>query len=140
MLDQMRQRMASLKVFNLWRTIPHAQPNPWFFFIHYDAQRMKLDKEECAKALQAEGIPVTADYHNELIYRQTWIRDQNTFGRSRYPWSLPEAREIEYTNCCPQAENTFRDHMTLRIHEGWTEEQIDYVATTFAKMEKLYRR
>ncbi|RKY87221.1 hypothetical protein DRQ15_11145, partial [candidate division KSB1 bacterium] len=51
-------------------------------------------KEQCAKAITAEGIPVGAHY-TTVMYEQTWIRDKNTYGKSHCPWWCPFGRDID---------------------------------------------
>jgi len=138
-MDSLRDGMEELAAVKLWKTIEGAEPNPWFCFLHYERDKMKVDKETFAKALKAEGIPIGAHYVKPM-YEGIWIKEKKTYGSSGCPWSCPRAREIDYTHCCPVAEKALEDHMTLYIHECWTEKEIDDTLKALKKVEKAYRR
>lgn len=140
-LKSLEQGMKELIAVKLWKTIEDAEPNPWFFFLHYDKDKMKIDQETFAKALQAEGIPVNAHYHNnKAMYQYIWIREKKSYGNSGCPWTCPRAREINYTHCCPTAERALNDHMTLHVHECWTEGGIEDIIKALKKVEKAYMK
>ena len=138
-LRKLQEAMTELKAFRLWKIIDEAEPNPWFCFIHYDSARMKIGKEQCAQAIAAEGVPVGAHY-TTVMYEQTWIRDKNTYGNSHCPWSCPLGRNVDYRGSCPNAERALRDYMTLRIHEGWGEKEIEDTVAALRKIERHYLR
>ncbi|HRU32164.1 MAG TPA: hypothetical protein P5310_01975, partial [bacterium] len=105
--------------------------------VRFNREFATVDKWDAARILAEEGLPVGAHYVVP-IYNQYWIRNRVTYGNSQYPWSMPGAREIDYTNCCPDAERALEDHMTLYLHEGWGEREIDYTIESFKKVEKEY--
>lgn len=115
-----------------------VEPNPWFAFVRYNREYMRIDKEEVARVLAEYGLPVGAHYVVP-IYNQYWIKNRVTYGNSQYPWSTSGAREIDYTNCCPNAEKALEDHLTLYLHEGWGEREILYTTEAFRKVEKDYK-
>ncbi|MCX8081987.1 MAG: DegT/DnrJ/EryC1/StrS family aminotransferase [bacterium] len=130
---------AKLSSFRLWRIYPLSEPNPWFCFVVVDRTKINADKNEIAKALSAEGIPVGAHYVIPM-YQQKWIRERNTFGTSHLPWSLYGAREIRYEGSCPDAESALADHMTLYIHECWGRKEINDTIKAFVKVERKYKK
>ncbi|MCM8820508.1 MAG: DegT/DnrJ/EryC1/StrS family aminotransferase [Candidatus Omnitrophica bacterium] len=129
----------NLGAFRLWKVHPYSQPNPWFCFIWIDKGKLLVDKSDLAKALSAEGIPVGAHYVVPM-YKQKWIKEKNTFGKSQLPWSLPGVREIRYEGSCPEAERALSDHMTLYINEGWSKKEISDTIKAFAKIERRYQK
>jgi len=136
-VERLREGMAGLKMFQLWRFINNVEVNPWFAFVRFNREFATVDKWDAARILAEEGLPVGAHYVVP-IYNQYWIKNRVTYGNSQYPWSMPGAREIDYTNCCPDAERALDDHMTLYLHEGWGEREIDYTIESFRKVEKEY--
>ncbi|MCX7796577.1 MAG: DegT/DnrJ/EryC1/StrS family aminotransferase [bacterium] len=136
-VERLREGLSSLKAFKLWKFIDDIEPNPWFAFVKFNKEYIKIGKEETAKILAEYGLPVGAHYVVP-IYNQYWIKNRVTYGTSQYPWSMPGAREIDYTNCCPNAERALADHMTLYLHEGWTEREINYTIDVFKKVEEEY--
>ncbi len=94
-----------------------------------------MDKETFAKAIQAEGIPVGAHYV-KVMYEGVWIRDRKTYGSSGCPWKcLIYGKNIDYTHCCPNAEKALANHMTLYIHEDWTEKEVENTIKALEKVE-----
>jgi dTDP-4-amino-4,6-dideoxygalactose transaminase len=150
-LESIRERRANirkaldegfkkcLKAFSLAPIPADAEPNPWFCFIRYHREKMRMDKKTVADAINAEGIPVGAHYVVPM-YRQHWFANQKTFGSSGLPWTLPVARKIDYTACCPVAEKALNDHMSIMIHEGWQQQEIEDTITAFKKIEEHYLR
>lgn len=136
-VERLREGLSKLKAFRLWKFIDGAEPNPWFAFVKFNKEYMRINKEETAKVLAEYGLPVGAHYVVP-IYNQYWIKNRVTYGTSQYPWSMPGARKIDYTNCCPNAERALADHMTLYLHEGWTEREINYTIEVFKKVEEEY--
>lgn len=136
-VKSLRDGMSDLKAFKLWKFIDNVEPNPWFAFVRFNKEVMKINKEEAARVLVELGLPIGAHYVVP-IYNQYWIKNRVTYGNSQYPWSMPGARKIDYTNCCPNAEKALEDHMTLYLHEGWGEREINYTIEAFKKVEKEY--
>ena len=135
--EALNEKMKKLAAFRLWKIVPGAEANPWFFFVRYAKDVLKRNKDEIVKALAREGLPIGAKYMNPL-YEWKWMRERNTFGNSHYPYNLPGVRKIDYTNCCPNAKKSLDDHMTLFIHENWTKKEIEDTAKAFEKVEKYY--
>ncbi|MBC7320119.1 DegT/DnrJ/EryC1/StrS family aminotransferase [bacterium] len=136
-VEKLREGLSNLKAFRLWRFIDGAEPNPWFAFVKFNKEYMRINKEETARVLAEYGLPIGAHYVVP-IYNQYWIKNRVTYGTSQYPWSMPGARKIDYTNCCPNAERALADHMTLYLHEGWTEREVNYTIEVFKKVEEEY--
>jgi dTDP-4-amino-4,6-dideoxygalactose transaminase len=98
-VDKLKEGMSGLKTVSFWKTIGSAEPNYWFCFLHYGKEKISIDKETFAKAVQAEDIPVGAHYV-EVMYDGEWIRNKKTYGGSGCPWNCPVyGRKIDYTHC-----------------------------------------
>lgn len=136
-MESLREGMKELVAIKLWKTIEGARPSPWFCFLHYDKDKMRVDKETFAKALEAEGIPVKAHYMKTMNER-IWIKEKKTYGNSACPWMCSRGRDIKYTHCCPVAEKALEDHMILYIHECWTEKEIKDTLKALRKVERAY--
>lgn len=128
---------SELKAFRIYKAEPDSEPDPWFLFVHVDKEKLKAGNDILAQALCAEGMPVGQKYVVPM-YMTHWIVERNTFGSSQLPWSLPGARKIDYTNCCPVAEKTLEDHMTLYIHECYESQEISDIIEAFKKVEKHF--
>jgi len=138
-VNLLREGMKDFLAIKMWRFIEDVEVNPWFCFLHYDKEKVKVDKETFAKALQAEGIPVGAHYVKPM-YQYPWLRDKKSYGKSRCPWKCSWGRDIDYKDSCPLAEKSLNDHMTLYIHECWTEEEVGDTLKAIRKVEEVYRK
>lgn len=138
-VDKLREGVSKLKSVKLWKIIENVDPNYWFCFLHYDRKKTSINKETFAKAVQAEGIPVDVRYV-KVMYDGIWIANRNTYGKSGCPWNCPVyGKKIDYTHCCPHAEEAIEDHMTLYIHEGWTDKEIEDTITALEKVGRYLK-
>lgn len=128
-----------LKTFRINPAEPDSEPNPWFLFVHVEKEKLKVGNEVLAQALCAEGIPVGQKYVVPM-YQAKWISQKQTFGKSQLPWSLPQARKINYHHVCPVSERALEDHMTLAIHEYYGNQEICDIIEAFKKVEKHFLR
>jgi len=126
-----------LKAFRIPPAEQDSEPNPWFLFIHVDREKLRASNEILAKAISAEGIPVGQKYVVPM-HQAKWIVEKRAFGKSQLPWSLPGARDIDYTHMCPVAEKALEDHMTLFIHEYYEKQEINDIIEAFVKVEKHF--
>jgi len=136
-LKKLQKSMKELIAVRLWKLIEDVEINPWFCFLHYDEKKMRINKEEFVKAVNAEGIPMGHHYVT-VMYEQTWIKEKNTYGGSHCPWTCPLGRDIDYKGSCPNAEKAIADHMTLYINECWTDREIEDTVKALEKVEKAY--
>lgn len=97
---------------------PGDQASYWFIQIRLDWERLGIDKQHFARAMEAEGVPVVPHYD---VYptRMSWI------GPGPKP-ELPNARAAE-------------DRIVrVVIHEGWRESDADDFAKALGKIEAAY--
>ncbi|MFA5859129.1 MAG: DegT/DnrJ/EryC1/StrS family aminotransferase [Elusimicrobiota bacterium] len=131
------KKLETTKAFRLWKSTDGAEPNPWFCFVHCDAAVLGAKHEDIAVAVAKEGVSVGAHYVRP-IYEQKWMKERLVFGTSKLPWSLPNARKIDYTDSCPVALKTINEHMTMYMHECWTNDDVEITYQAFKKVEEYY--
>ena len=140
LVAQIRERIADLETVRVGKVIEEGESSYWFIFIWVDVARLSVPKERFAEALAAEGIPAQASY-DYIAYEAPWIRDRQTLGSSGYPWSaFPHARDLDYRDSCPNARQAIASHLMVYFHEGWTEREVDDLATALRKVERAYLR
>jgi perosamine synthetase len=138
LVAQLRERIADLTAVRLGKVIEGAESAYWFLFIWVDLARISVSKEQFARALAAEGVPANASY-DHIAYEAPWLRDRQTLGNSGYPWSaFPHARDLDYTNSCPNARAAIDSHLMVSFHEGWTEREVEDLAAALRKVEQAY--
>jgi len=133
-VEKLRKRFLTLKTVKLWGKPEGSKPNYWFCFIKVDKKKLKVDEKKFVESLNVEGIPVGAHYVIPM-YENPFIKERKTFGNSSYPWN-PYNKSIKYK--CPVAEKALNDHMTLGIHECWTDKEVEDTIKAFKKVEKAY--
>ena len=133
-VEKLRKEFSNLKTFSLWKKPQNSKPNYWFCFVKVDKEKLKVDKWKIAEALRAEGIPAGAHYVIPM-YKNPFIKKRKTFGKSGYPWN-PYKPDIEYK--CSVAEESLNSHITLYIHECFTDKEIEDILKAFEKVEKAY--
>ena len=115
-----------------------AKASYWFLRVLLNQDTVTVDKQTFCKALEAEGLPVVADYP-ATPYMYDWYQNSRVFGNSGYPWAAPEYtgdKEKRYTlEDLPVAKQSLRDTFNLYLNESWTEANI---AETVAAMKKVY--
>ena len=132
------ERVQDLQAIRLGRVIENVKPAYWFLFLRVHRERLDAPKQQLAEALQAEGVPVSADY--AWIMPETyWIRERRTYGESRCPWVCPYyGKEVSYEGRLPNAHLARDNHMTLAVHECYTEKECDDIASALRKVEHAY--
>ncbi|HOV21156.1 MAG TPA: DegT/DnrJ/EryC1/StrS family aminotransferase [bacterium] len=133
-VEKLRDGFSSFKTFSLWKKPDESKPNYWFCFVCVDDKKLKVDKWKTAEALRAEGMPVGAHYVIPM-YENPFIKNRKTFGNSSYPFN-PFNPNIKYK--CPVAEKTLNSHITLYIHECFTDKEIEDILKAFDKVESAY--
>ena len=137
---QIGERIADLKTVRMGKVIEGAVSSYWFLFLHVDEAKLKISKNDFAKAVAAEGVPASPAYDN-IVYEQGWIRNRQTYGQSGCPWTCPfYGKEVTYEGSCPNARKAIDTHMVMAVHECYTEQEADDIAEALRKVEQHYLR
>jgi dTDP-4-amino-4,6-dideoxygalactose transaminase len=138
-VDRLQRGLADRKSVRLGKIVDGAAPTYWFGRLRVDESALTVDKAQFAKALAAEGVPCGVTYVT-VMYKQTWIANRQAYGRSGHPWTASYAREVDYADCCPNAEHALATHMILHWHENLATADADLILEAIAKVEQAYRR
>lgn len=133
-VEKLRKTFELFNAFSLWKRPEESKPNYWFCFVYVDEKKLKVNKWKIAEALKAEGIS-TGSHYVIPMYENPFIKKRKTFGKSGYPWN-PYNPNIKYK--CPNAEKALNSHITLYIHEHFTDKEIEDILNAFEKVEKAY--
>lgn len=112
----------------------------WFMPIQVDSTKLTVDKDAFAKALAAEGIPLSV-YYGRVVPHSIWFQERKVFGTSDYPWGLPDYegdREAEFP--CPNAVEARNIMFVIRLHEQWGEREARDTVEAMRKVEEHYRK
>lgn len=119
------------------KIVEGSKPSYWFSMIHVDTSAIRVSLDRFAEALGKEGIPCGARYIAIPMYEFGFIKDR----QDRYPWTLPDARKgIVYKNSCPNTVKALNSVITVELHEGCTEKEVDDIITAVKKVEAHYAK
>ena len=96
-----------------------------------------------ARALSAEGVPAGAGYIGDPIFLcMAALSDRRTFGSSGYPLTGVLGRPaVEYRRgMCPRTERALSRMVTLTLHEGYSERDVEDMAAAVGKVARLLER
>jgi dTDP-4-amino-4,6-dideoxygalactose transaminase len=135
---ELSDRFANLRSVVIPEQMSGAETSYWYWRLRLSLESITCDKETFCKALQAEGVQLTA-YYQALPHTYEWFTSRRVFGTSGYPWSAPEyGGDRERTFPCPNATEALARHMHLVVYESWGPQEIDDIATAFEKVERAY--
>ncbi len=110
----------------------------WFVRFGVNTDLLRTGKEQFARAVGAEGIPVTPSYRH-IPSEAEWFRERRVFPPGDYPWGLPAYMgDRNATFPCPVAVEAAESHFTLSIHENFGDPEITDIAAALKKVEGAY--
>lgn len=134
------ERLADVPGIRALNVPAHRDPAwhmAWWTFVPEDVPG--VSRAQYVKALQAEGVPVSASYVGTPIHLRTvFQRKAYHFGRG-YPWAAhPEGEKIQYrAGDCPVAERRCAEQ-DLHMLGSWAMEDVtpllDEIAAAFRKV------
>lgn len=137
---QIAERIAECQAVRLGWQVAGSEGVYWFMRFYVDADKLRVNKDGFARAVAAEGIPVTAAYRY-IPSESIWFRKRQVFPGSDYPWGLPAYRGDRNAQfACPNAVAAVESHFILSIHENFAEQEVADIAEAFAKVEQAYWR
>jgi len=121
---------------------PPVTPGGRHTYWLYPLRVTKWPAERFAEALTAEGVSASAGYIGEPIFLcMEALASKRTFGRSGHPLDgCHGARVPEYApGTCPKAEEVLRQMVTLGLHEGYTQEDVEDMAGAIRKVAECLK-
>jgi dTDP-4-amino-4,6-dideoxygalactose transaminase len=138
LVARLTDRLADLEAVRPGKVIDGVESAYWFLFLRVDLSRLRVTKERFAEAVRAEGLPVAPSY-DHVAYDAPWLRDRKTFGRSGYPFAAATPDRAGDDEPCPNAREAVANHVTVGIHEGWTDRELDDLAMALRKVDRAFR-
>lgn len=133
--ETFRKAMRGLRTVRVM-DCPCGRPAYWFLRIAIREDRITCTRDEYAAKLVEAGLPVMPTY-TSLIYRQKWLLERATFGKSGLPWSLVN-RRYDYEGSCPNAEKAIANQMIMTCHESMSDATLKRCASLFREIESRY--
>ncbi len=124
------------------RVVSASEPNPWALMFAVDSDRMRVDGEGFARAMTAEGVPMTTVIPTLIpaVDQLSFLRTQTTFGDSHFPYGhrLQGRRVAAARPHHPNVDRLAQDLVALWIHEGWTGDEISDTMTAMHEVSNAY--
>ena len=138
--NAIKEATASCRAVHCGWEVADTEGVYWFMRFFVDIAQVDADKDQFARAVAAEGIPVTPSYRH-IPSEAMWFRERRVFPPSDYPWGLPAyGGDRQAAFPCPIAVANTESHFILSIHENLTEREIGDTAAALHKVEEAYLR
>jgi dTDP-4-amino-4,6-dideoxygalactose transaminase len=132
--------LEQLKAVDPGWEVPGSEGAYWFMRLRVDASLLRVDKDTFARAVAAEGIPVTPSYRH-LPAEALWFRQRRVFPPSDYPWGLPAYQgDRKAVFPCPNAVAAVESHFLLAVHENYADQEVADILAALRKVEAAYLR
>lgn len=85
--DQLTDLLQAIPGIQVPARVPGLAPSWWKYLFGLDEEMVKVDIDDLADVLRAEGVRVGREYLPRPLFDYEVIRDRQTYGRSGYPFS-----------------------------------------------------
>ncbi|MFH1616499.1 MAG: DegT/DnrJ/EryC1/StrS family aminotransferase [Planctomycetota bacterium] len=139
MLDTL---LASEDIITPVATLPNCKQTYFYYCFTVDLPRLKVEGQEIADALTAEGLYTELGYPGPIpLYLYPVIKDKQTFGSSAWPFNSPNARKIwNYEQgLCPLAEKACKETIVVPWNEGLKDKDVELIARAIIKIIDNYK-
>ncbi|MER3404893.1 MAG: hypothetical protein C4289_06785 [Chloroflexota bacterium] len=118
------------------KVAPGNQSTYWFYALRAVPEETGVHPELIAKALRAEGIACSYRYIGKPIFLYEALRRKRIYGHSSFPFDLQDpAQAVRYEEGeCPNCERALNEMLTVPLHEAFTEQDVQDIATAFWKV------
>ena len=101
----------------------------WRYCLHIDTERIPGGPSAIADALREDGIFTAPNYVKKPAFECAVFRDQQTFGNSRFPFSMARSEAVDYS---PEnfrgAYQALNEILVVPFNEGFTLDHVDFIA------------
>ncbi len=126
--------MNRIDAVQAYATAENSEPSYWFLPVRVNPKAVKVSKDEFAKALSAEGIPVNADYRH-MPAEQPWFRES-----LNCPTPYLYKGKVKTDPILSNAIQATDTHFNIQIHEGFDEQAVADVVAGLKKVGAAYAR
>ncbi len=134
--EQLTQKIKNLSGITTPEIDPRNLHSYWKYCLSVDSQVVADGAVGLAKALKEEkGIFSAPRYIQKPAFQCEIFREQRTFGKSRFPFTLARPEAVDYNP--EQFPGTFaglESVLVLPWNENYTEEHVDYIANSIEQV------
>jgi dTDP-4-amino-4,6-dideoxygalactose transaminase len=119
---------------------PERQNAYWWAPFVINTENLKIPMKSFIAAIEAEGVPVYGVQWPEMYAEKAYV-EQNGFGRLKYPFKDPNARQINYREVsCKKAHWLADRTISFFTHPVYSEEHMQLYADAFCKVAEKYMK
>lgn len=118
---------------------PENRCSYWFYFFRLDPKLFRASREEMAKAMAAEGAPISAGYIPVPLHRNP-IFQRHGFFAGRWPIRELGLTAMDYSRVeTPEAERILASGIRVGLQEFMSEEDIRAIAKAIRKVARHFQ-
>ena len=132
--DALTTRISGLAGVSTPTVTPDSTHTYWKYCLNIDADVIEGGAVGLGTALRDKGIACAPRYIQKPAFECQVIRDQVTFGSSRWPFSLARPEAVDYSR--ENFEGTYKalEHvLVIAFNECYTDEHVDFIADAVRK-------
>ncbi len=136
--DQLTHRLQGVDGIDPPRVSPGDECSWWKYALRVDPQSVPGGAVGLAQRLQRWGIASAPRYIQKPAFRCRVFRDQVTFGRSRWPFTLARPEAVDYSAERFPGTFDYLEHvLVLPFNERYTETHLDQLAEAVRQARRL---
>ncbi len=132
--NELTKRLKGLPGLCLPEIAEGVEPSWWFYIMRVDEERMGVDTDTFAKALQAEGLPIGAHYIGKCVYEYPLFTNKSAFDHAPHPCDTYDY----HAGMCPNAEAILNTCLLLTVNEAYTQTDLDDTVEGIRKVVSAY--
>lgn len=122
-------KLEGLPGIQLAKTLDGARNTHWKYCLWVDGAVVSGGPVALGGKLRSYNVASAPRYIQKPAFQCEILRDQRTFGNSRFPFTLARAQAVDYSpELFPGAFEMLDRVLVLPINENYTEEHVDYLA------------
>jgi perosamine synthetase len=129
MADRLTPRLAGLAGVLPPHVDPEAQHTYWKYCLRVDPGELPGGADALGRLLKQRGIACAPRYIQKPAFQCEVLRDQRTFGGSRFPFTLARPEAVDYSpGRFPGTFAALERVLVLPWNERFMDEHVDYIA------------
>ena len=129
--DSLTTQLSGLAGISTPTITPDSTHTYWKYCLNVDASVIEGGSPGLGAALREKGIACAPRYIQKPAFECKVIRDQVTFGTSRWPFSLARPEAVDYSrDKFPGTYKALEHVLVIAFNECYTDEHVDFIATS----------
>lgn len=139
--DSLTMQLSDIAGISTPTITPDSTHTYWKYCLNVDASVIEGGSPGLGAALRDKGIACAPRYIQKPAFECQVIRDQVTFGTSRWPFTLARPEAVDYSR--EKFEGTYKalEHvLVIAFNECYTSEHVDFIATAVREAAETLKK